>query len=83
MRLFREWEVMLRIENNSLDLDEEAFDTLVSKRSDHEAVMMQEPCQTATDWIIKVTVWTDYGGFNIQDRAENPQLWAEARALVA
>ncbi|MTH57871.1 hypothetical protein [Paracoccus litorisediminis] len=83
MRMYRQWTVLMSKENGALDMEEEAFDALVSMRCDYEDQMMREPCQNATDWVIKVAVWTAFGEFELSSaHPHRDAIWAEARAQI-
>ena len=84
--LFREWTKrnadLLVAFAASRDDNDEACESAFSARYDVEKRLMALPCQNATDWLMKVTAWTDHGDGCCQDKCENPALWNEAKALI-
>lgn len=82
--LFREWKVAKDAENAvyaSTD-DEAAHLRAWDHRYAIERRLMDAPSMTPLDWAIKICAWCNFGDGVCEDGRENPQLWAEARALV-
>lgn len=88
MALFREWRVASQAcdiagrEQPDTPEGDAIFEALLEKVGDIEAALMKAPCQTAQDFVAKVTAWTGYGVHTLPDEAQDARLWAEARALI-
>lgn len=88
MRLFREWLVVSEAcdaagrEQPETPEGDAIYEALLKKLGDIESALVKAPCQTAQDFVAKVTAWTGYGVHTLPDEVENGALWAEARTLV-
>lgn len=84
--LFREWQAAKEVEEAAYeacpDDDDKACDAAWNARYAVEKRMMEAPCETPRDWLLKSCAWANFGDGNGPDRVDSPQLWAEARALV-
>lgn len=81
--LFREWAEVQRAANESpSDMPEEEFEALVMKACDLDRQIMALPAADASEWMLKLIAWTDYGSHEFQSRGANPAIWDEARALA-
>ncbi|WP_134724832.1 hypothetical protein [Paracoccus luteus] len=82
--LFREWRAAQEAEDAgyTAGLPDEELDQLADYRSAIEKRMMATPCETAADFICKVTAHTAFGVFCLPDENQQPGLWKEARALI-
>ncbi|MFB2595451.1 hypothetical protein ACEYYB_11430 [Paracoccus sp. p4-l81] len=83
MRLFREWQAARDAEEATASADEAAYDAAWEVRYAVEKRLMAEPSQNGRDWMLKVCAWSYWGEGGGPDTREAPQLWAEARALIA
>lgn len=89
MALFREWLVASQAcdiagrEQPETPEGDAIYEALLEKLGAIEAALMKAPCQTAQDFVAKVTAWTGYGVHTLPDEAQDARLWAEARTLIA
>nr|WP_111300354.1 hypothetical protein [Paracoccus saliphilus] len=87
MALFREWQG-LRIEEEAIYAasptgEDEATKAISERTHQLECRVMAERCHDARDFVAKMMVWTVFGLNTLPDEEADPELWAEARALVA
>lgn len=80
MALFREWEQVLASKNDQISDDE--YGALLGRQIEIEAAIIKTPAKSKADWIMKIVAYSCLGESAITDRHENPDLWAEARALI-
>ncbi|WP_374292596.1 hypothetical protein [Paenirhodobacter enshiensis] len=85
MRTFRGWQAAKVSEGAvyAATDDETAQDKAWNARYEVELRLMKEPALTPQDWALKICAWCNFGDGTGPDQREAPQLWAEARALVA
>ncbi|UFS66560.1 hypothetical protein LO749_18825 [Paracoccus denitrificans] len=84
MKLFREWEAAMADMAARMDVMSDAdFVTLDGQIDKLESEILDEPAQTAQDFIAKIVSWTHGGKFSLPKHSDAPEFWAEACALVA
>ncbi len=83
MRLFREWERLIEtaLRDGCTD-DGNADDAYWDPVFDIEGRIMVTPSQDARDWIAKALAKSNSGRVELDSSKYNPELWAEARAMV-
>lgn len=79
--LFRQWE-QVRADKNG-EMSDDDYDVLLYRQIDIEDRIIRTPAKNSADWIMKVMAYSCLGESAITDRDDNPDLWAEARALIA
>lgn len=84
MALFREWKAAQDAEDAAYadSLSDEETGRFGDIRATAEKRLMDQPCQTATDFICKVIAHTAFGVFCLPDPDDRPEFWAEARVLI-
>lgn len=82
MALFREWERLWNYSHAPEISDDEHAQT-VDAFCAVERDMKNVRCQTPQDWIAKAIATSSFGDFGLYSQLDDPELWAEARALVA
>ncbi|MFC0201417.1 hypothetical protein [Paracoccus rhizosphaerae] len=63
-------------------LPEAEFDALVDARIDLENRMMAEPPQDATDALMMIAAYSEFGAGDVPCRANLPKLWDQVRAAL-
>lgn len=82
-KLFREWAEVQRAANEApSEMPEEEFVALIKKACDLDRQIMALPAADASEWMLKLIAWTDYGAHELQSRGDNPAIWDEARLLT-
>lgn len=79
--LFREWEAIM--ERKKAGLTDQQIEALLDRQIEIEDRMMETAAQSRSDWIMKVMAYSTLGESGLPDHKDRPDLWAEARALVA
>lgn len=82
-RIFREWQAARNVEEATSGDDDAVYEAAWQARFAVEERLMAEPSQNRRDWMLKICAWSYWGEGGGPDRIESPQLWAEARALIA
>ena len=82
--LFREWKAAKIAEEAAFAAsdDDAAGQQEWAARVALEKRLMEAPATSAADWAMKIAAWCNFGESSCQDSKQNPQLWAEASALV-
>lgn len=85
MRMFREWQPLSAWLNgpDSNDVPEAEFDRINGERIDLENRIMDVPAQGPGDVLAKMLARTNYGEDEMLDSKHLPQVWAEARQMLA
>lgn len=82
-KLFRQWTAAQQAaENAPDDIVQCEFDALVNRACDLGDQIMALPAADASEWMLKLIAWTDYGAYEFQSRDANSTVWDEARALA-
>jgi len=80
--LFREWTEAFARECAAYDADDTDAERLSDLRYDIEERMMDTPCETPLDWLMKSAAWSNFGEGSGIDKFQHPQVWAEAREMI-
>lgn len=85
MAMFREWQPIAAWLNGpeGQAASTEDFDHVNDQRIDLEDRMMNEPARSAADVLAKMTARTHFGEDEMGSAAHLPQVWAEAREMIA
>lgn len=84
MRLYREWSAIYEYLNGEgSDLPTEEFTVEADRRIAMEDAVLSMPVQGLADFAAKVLMASNHGDHDLPGPDYCPQLWAEARALVA
>lgn len=81
MALFREWQAAWDA-SMVYDLTDAEREVHVDEQLRIEELIVALPALNAADFVAKVTTASSYGGFGLPYFLDEPEFWAEARAVL-
>lgn len=84
--LYRKWDAQSKLVDAASadrDLPDEEFDRVINLQTDMEDEIAKLPAQDLRDFVMKIFARSSGGTMELPSAEACPQLWAEARALIA